>query len=123
MKRNIVILLCLVFFTQSAFAWFGNDCKRKRKAYKQERNTCYQNNDRCQELRKADARKIAELEDKVKKLEAQNENWKIGTGVAAVVIGIGGGIAYVVCQPFRILRDLIVQLLGIIQPAADEDQA
>ncbi|MCA6085306.1 hypothetical protein [Candidatus Endomicrobiellum agilis] len=61
MKRNIVILLCLVFFTQSAFAMFGNDCRRKRRTYKQERNTCYQNNDRCQKQLRNESSQIEEL--------------------------------------------------------------
>ncbi|MCA6080414.1 MAG: hypothetical protein LE169_05990 [Endomicrobium sp.] len=127
MKRNIVILLCLVFFTQSAFADWSilcGDCQDESNACSRELGTCRRNNGNCQELRKADTRKIAELEDKVKKLEAQNKNLKIGTGVG---VGVGaivvGYIGYAIAQPFRVIRDLLVRLLGIVEPAADEDQA
>jgi hypothetical protein len=65
MKRNIVILLCLVFFTQSAFAdweFWCDDCERERNAYRRERDTCYNYNADWQKLHKNESARIEEVE-------------------------------------------------------------
>ena len=117
-------MLCLVFFTQSAFAWFCNDCKRERNTCRRDLGNCRRNNGDCQDLHKNESAQIAELKARVVELEAQNKNLKIGAGVGA---GMGalvlGYIGYAIAQPFRILRDLIVRLIGIVEPRVDEDQA
>jgi hypothetical protein len=103
MKRNIVILLCLVFFTQSAFAdvdFLCNDCNRRY-------DKCYEHNQGWQKLHKAEASKIKELEARVEELEAQNKNLKIGVGVGALAVGY---ILHTLYQPVRVIRDLIVRV-------------
>jgi hypothetical protein len=93
MKRSIVILLCLVFFTQSAFAMFGNDCRRKRRTYKRERNTCYQNNDRCQKQLRNESSQIEELTTQKdtclrEKASSEEQSWWIqAAGVVVLFCG------------------------------------
>jgi hypothetical protein len=88
-------LLCLVFFTQSAFAWFGNDCRQKRRAYKQERNTCYQNNDRCQKQLRNESALVKELKTQKNEAVAQRntcqwdkEGWKTTAWVFILCSGL-----------------------------------
>jgi uncharacterized protein (DUF3084 family) len=94
MKRNIVILLCLVFFTQSAFADWGiwcDDCHDERNACRRELSTCYRNNGYCQNLHKNESAQIKELTTQKDTCLRETDSWK------NKAMWLLGGIGFLVC--------------------------
>jgi hypothetical protein len=123
MKRNIVILLCLVFFTQSAFTWFCNDCKRERKTCRRDLGNCRRNNGDCQDLHKNESARIEELETQKDTCLREKNSWrhppKWGTFLITSVFAVG---ACYICWQWNKLKNQKKQIDekdALIQSAKD----
>jgi hypothetical protein len=107
MKRNIVILLCLVFFTQSAFAdwkFWCDDCIR-------ERDTCYNYNNNWQNLHKDESAQIKELTTQKNDCLQKKDSW-ICTAKGILVVSVGV-LLYVFIKDRRHINNLNAQIVAL----------
>ncbi|MDR0799987.1 MAG: hypothetical protein LBN01_00415 [Endomicrobium sp.] len=92
MKKNIVVLLCLMFIGQNAFAfdWLCPQCVADRNYYYKSWSNCATARNNCYKLRDNCTESKAEL-------QKNNDRWKSATFMAGIgLIGIAVGVgAYV----------------------------
>jgi hypothetical protein len=91
-------LLCLVFFTQTAFAdwdFWCDDCQDERIACRRELRTCYQNNGNCQNLHKNESAQIKKLAAQRNTCIREKKRSVQAVGFGALVLVVLGGGCYI----------------------------